>query len=132
MSRESVDAVLGALNGWSRGDMEAWLEPAHPDIEFWTSGDYPGVDPVYRGREGLIRFWQTFREPFESIRIHVDEVREVRDLVVPLCTFEGHARDGMTVRRDAASTWQFEDGLYRRARWYGSWAEALEDAERPE
>lgn len=132
MSRNDVEAVLKALDGWSRGDMEAWLGQAHPDAEFWTSGVYPGLDPVYRGREELICFWHAFREPWESIRIHMDEMREVGDLVVALCTFEGRARDGMTVRREAASTWQFDDGLYRRARWYGSWAEALEDAEHPE
>ena len=125
MAGENVEAVLKALDWWSRGDMEAWLEPSDPDAEFWTSGTFPGIDPVYRGREELVRFWHAFREPWESIRIQVDEIREAEHLVVPLCTFEGRARDGMTVQREAGWTWELEDGLFRRVRAYGSWVEAL-------
>jgi hypothetical protein len=30
MSIENVDAVRRCLDGWNRGDVDAWLESAHP------------------------------------------------------------------------------------------------------
>ena len=126
MSQENVEAVRSSLDGWNRGDFDAWLGSAHPDIEFRTSGIYPGTDPIYRGRSELSRFWSTFREPWESLHVRVDQVSEVGDEVVSLCTFEGHARDEMTVRREVAWTWRFSDHLNTHVETYGSWKEALE------
>jgi ketosteroid isomerase-like protein len=61
MSQENVELVRDWLDGWSRGDIDAWLTPHHPDAEFRTSGVYPGVDAVYRGRAEMRRFWHDFR-----------------------------------------------------------------------
>jgi ketosteroid isomerase-like protein len=126
MSDENVEMMRTSLDGWSRGDFDAWLRFAHPDLEFRTSGVYPGIDPIYRGRQEMGRFWREFREAWESIRIRVDRVREVGDVVVPLCTFEGLARDGLTVEREVGWTWRFVDGQVARIDSYGSWDEALE------
>jgi ketosteroid isomerase-like protein len=104
MSQANVELMGSSLDGWSRGDIGAWLAPAHPDIEFRTSGAYPGVDRVYREHAGLRHFWDVFREPWESIQVRVDQVREVGDQLVSLCVWEGHAREGMTVRREVAWT----------------------------
>ena len=45
-----------------------------------------------------------------------------------LGTFEGHARDGMTVEREVAWIFRFVDGLVTRAEGYAAWNEALEAA----
>ncbi len=58
MSRENVELMRSSLDGWSRGDIGAWLAPCHPDIEFRTSGVYPGLDPSYRGHAELRHFWE--------------------------------------------------------------------------
>ena len=128
MSQENVELVRSSLDGWSRGDIAAWLAPLHPDIEFRTSGVYPGVDPIYRGHAELRRFWDAFREPWESIQVRIDQVREAGDQLVSLCVFEAHAREGMTVRREVAWTWRLADDLFVRVDSYGGWNEALEAA----
>ncbi len=128
MSRENVDAALSSLEGWNRGDIEAWLGSPHPEIEFRTSGTYPGVDPIYRGPAELRRFWTAFREPWESLQIHIDHVRDLGDEVLVLGTFEGHAREGMSVQREVAWIFRFADGLATRAHGYATWKEALEAA----
>ena len=128
MSEENVDAVRSALEGWNRGDIDRWLGSAHPDIEFRTSRVYPGTDPIYRGLAELRRFWTAFREPWESLHIRIDQARDLGDDVVVLGTFEGHARDGMSVRREVAWIFRFDDGLNTRAVAYGTWEEALEAA----
>ncbi len=123
-----MDAVRSALEGWNLGDIDKWLGTAHPDIEFQTSGVYPGTDPIYRGRAALRRFWTTFREPWESLQIQIDQARDFGDDVVVLGNFEGHARDGMSVEREVAWIFRFDDGVNTRAVAYGTWEEALEAA----
>ncbi len=128
MSQENVDAVRSSIEGWNCGDLDAWLGSAHPDVEFRPSGVYLGVDPIYRGVAELRRFWTTFREPWESLQVRIDQMREVGDDVVMLGTFDGHARDGMRVQREVAWVWRFVDDLCVRADAYGTWKEALEAA----
>ena len=43
MSQENVDYVRSSLDGWNRGDVDAWLGSPHREIEFRTSGLYPGL-----------------------------------------------------------------------------------------
>ena len=128
MSEENVDYVRISLEGWNRGDIDAWLGIAHPDIEFRTSGLYPGTDLIYRGVAGLRRMWTTFREPWESLQVRVDQEREVGDEVVVLGTLEGHARDGMSVEREVAWIFRFVDDLCVQVEAYATWKEALEAA----
>jgi ketosteroid isomerase-like protein len=94
MSQENVDAVRSSLDAWNRGDIDTWLGWAHPEVEFRTSGLYPGTDPLYRGHAELRRFWATFREPWESLEVRIEQLRELGDKVLVLATFEGHAREG--------------------------------------
>jgi ketosteroid isomerase-like protein len=128
MSQENVDAVRRSLEGWNRGDIDAWLGSLRPDLEFRTSGVFPGTDAVYRGEAKLRRFWTSFREPWESLQIHVDRVRQVDEDVLVLATFEAHAREGMSVKREVAWVWHFVDDLAGHVDAYGTWAEALEAA----
>jgi ketosteroid isomerase-like protein len=37
MSQENVDVTRRSLEAWNRGDLDAWLETGHPEIE-WISG----------------------------------------------------------------------------------------------
>ena len=109
MSQERVEGL--------RSGFEAWK----------SSGVFPGTDSIYRGHAGLRRFWTTFREPWESLQVRVDQVRDLGDQIVLLGTFEGHARDGMSVQREAA--WNFGGyvgDLALRVDAYGTWKEALE------
>ena len=46
--------------------------------------------------------------------------------MLALCTFEGHARDGMTVQREVAYLFRFVNNQTIRADSYGSWREARE------
>ena len=117
--RRSIDA-------WNRGDFDGWLESVHPDMEFRTSGLYPGLEPIYRGLVELRHFWNDFRDPWESLHIDVDDAREVGNRVVALCTFHGHAREGLSVQREAAMVWTFVNGLVISVESYGSWKEALD------
>ena len=55
-----------AFRRWNAGDFEASQEFMR-EIEWRTSSRFSDLEPVYRGLEGVRRFWQDFTAPWERI-----------------------------------------------------------------
>jgi len=128
MSRENVELVRQGYAAWNNGDMHAMLAILHPDVEFTTSGVFPGLNPVYRGHDGFRKFWRDFPDMWESILVSVDELRDCGERVLALVAFDARGRDGLEVGRQVGTVWAFRDGLTVRVENYASWTEALEAA----
>ena len=126
MSQANVEVVQQAYSAWNDGDMDSMLALLHPSFEYVSSGLFPGLAPVYRGHEGWRHFWRDLRDPWESLRIVLHELRETREGVCSLFTFDGRGRDGLRVHRRFGNVWTFREGLVVRIQAYGEWAEALE------
>lgn len=96
MTVDRVERYREAIEAWDRRDLVWILEQATPDFEFHTAQLFPGVEPVYRGREGMVRFWTTFiEEPWALLRIEIDEIKAAGpDRVLALLTFHGTEREG--------------------------------------
>ena len=70
---DNVERYREALEAWNRRDLVWILEQAAPDLEFHTAQLFPGIEPVYHGREGMVEFWTTFiEEPWALFRLEVD------------------------------------------------------------
>jgi ketosteroid isomerase-like protein len=125
---ENVKIVRRWFELWNEGDLTGQLDAIDSEFEFRTSGVFPGLNPVYSGREGYARFWDDFRAPWASLAIALNEVHENGDLVAALFTFEATGRDGMTVRRQAGNVFAMHGGLISRVDAYGEWNPTLESA----
>ena len=129
MSQENVEVVRQGYEAWNRGDLEWLLERTAPDYEFHTAQLFPDTEAVYRGREGLKRFWNTFRAPWKTVRIEARRIEPIDEhRVLALFVFRGRARDGMEVTQEYANLITVEDGLATRAVGYADWQEGLEAA----
>ena len=129
MSEENVERILSNVDSWNRGDREAWLSDANPDWEFRTSGVFPGLKPVYRGREGAIELWNAMREPWKRFQVDVERVEALgEDQVVCLVTFNVEGRDGLTTSRKWAYLVTFAEGFPIRTENFAEWTNALEAA----
>jgi ketosteroid isomerase-like protein len=122
--REGIDA-------WNRRDLVAVLEQAAPDFEFHTAGLFPGLEPVYRGREGLVEFWNAFvEEPWALLHVEIDDIRELDDgRVLALLTFTGKGKGSdveVTIQYGHLCT--FRDGQVARIDGFADWDEAREAA----
>jgi ketosteroid isomerase-like protein len=127
MAPENLAARVRAVNdSWNSGDLDAMFAFLDPQFEWHTSGGFPGLDPVYRGREGWRKFDQDFRETWDSVQVVIDDVHEVDDKVVSLATFHARGREGIELRRPVAWVTTFRDGLAVRGDVYDDWDEALE------
>jgi ketosteroid isomerase-like protein len=116
-----------ALEAWNRRDLVWILEQAAEDFEFHTAGIFPGVEPVYRGRQGMVDFWTAFiEEPWALLRIEIDSVEAVGDdRVLALLTFTGTTRgSGEELSTPYAHLATFRGEEVARIDAFGDWDEA--------
>jgi ketosteroid isomerase-like protein len=127
MSQENVEKVRASLDAWNRGDVDAWLGPAHPEIE-WVSQIVQSIEgsaTVYRGHAEMRRFWDEWQTLWD-VAIEVTETFDLGDTVLALANVRAHGEaSGIDLERPIAYVFEFEDGLARRARAYFDQQEAL-------
>ena len=124
---DNLELYREALEAWNRRDLVSILEQASPELEFRTAQLFPGVEPVYRGREGMVEFWTTFiEEPWALFRLDVESLEPAGDdRVLALITFHGTERDsGEQVSLDYAHLATFEGQLVSRIDAFTDWDEA--------
>jgi ketosteroid isomerase-like protein len=126
MAPDNVQILRDSFAAWNRGDLAAWLEYVGPDFEYRTAQLFPGIEPAYRGREGMTRFWRTIRDPWETITLELDEVLDLGDRVLELHTFYAKGKEsGVEVTQRYANLLSFTDGLVTKMVGYGDdWAAA--------
>lgn len=127
MSEENIELVRQGYEAWNRGDVDAWLELLDPEIEFRTAQLFSDTDAVYRGHEGMKKFWHTFREPWETVLIKVERIESIgEDRVLALFRFLGRGRgSGAEVTVQYANLFTIEDGVASRCVGFSDWGEAL-------
>jgi ketosteroid isomerase-like protein len=130
MSRENVEKVRAAVEAINRGDFDAALDGAHPDIEWRTLDAFPDAG-TYRGPEGVRAFFQAWLDTFRGFRLHLEKcvpVDERRVLAVLRVSGEG-AESGVEVESPSFSQLlEYDDGQLIRARMFQTETEALEAA----
>ena len=129
MSQENVELVRQGYEAWNRGDLEWQLDHIAPDHEFQTAQLFPDTEAVYRGRRGWRQFWNTFREPWETLLVEVQRIEPIgEDRVLALYRFHGRGRDGVEVALEYANLITIENGLATRNVAFADWDQALEAA----
>jgi ketosteroid isomerase-like protein len=106
------DLLLAAYEAWNRDDCAAWLELLDPEIEIHTSGVFPDLSPVYRGRSRAEKFWHQMHDPWETLRIDVEKIEEDGDTVVAAMRFRATGVDsGARVDMRFCNAVRIRDGL---------------------
>src|SRR4051812_16035496 len=111
MSQENVEIVRASLDAWNRGDWDAALAAAAPDLVFDNSGTAGEWRGVHRGRDQVKRMFAAFVEPWGSVRTEVEEYIDAGDHVVARVTGRFLGRDGIEVQNKVGWCWTFHDGL---------------------
>jgi len=125
----ALQTIQNGLGAWSRGDLEGALENLGPDIEFVSSGLFPGVEPVYRGHEGFRRFWSDFRETWEEIKFEIEHlVPGEPPRFAVLGHFEATGRDGIGVGRPIGMVFSVPDEMATRIESHPTWDAACDAA----
>jgi ketosteroid isomerase-like protein len=111
VARELIEAV-------NRRDLDAFLARVRPDVEWDDREGWPGIQGVYRGRDGVRDWWERFLEVWESVEVEVDEITEGPDDNVVL-EVSGAFRGGSSGVRTEIRAWEvlwIVDGLVAKRR----------------
>jgi ketosteroid isomerase-like protein len=109
------DTIHAAYDAWSRREVEDLLVFTHPDAEARpVLGANVGTD-VYRGHEGLRRWFRDLHQEWDEFETRVGELEEHGDLV--LCTIQIHARgraSGVVIDAELYHVIEMREGLIAR------------------
>jgi ketosteroid isomerase-like protein len=124
MPKEDLDGVKSAWEAISANDFERFIEAVDPQVEF-TSLIAEADAVVYRGHNGVRRWWDSMREIFQEFWADDIELREQGDHVLAQIRLCGTVQD----RKVEQTIWQVlkvRNGMVVAWRVFRTEAEALE------
>jgi len=129
MSQENVEIVRRSIEGWNRGEFDAWARPGtyQKGVELTSDISRPveGTDRTWEGRAGLRRFWTEARSLWGS-NIETSDIRDLGDTVLLLGNLQTRGTaSGVTLDTPVAYVFEFDQGLIRKVRLYIDPSEAL-------
>ena len=131
MSRENLEIARRVWEAYARGDTDFIVALADPGIEFVTThfADWP-EEEVYRGVEGLRRFFEQWLGVWETFEAGFDELLDAPgDRVLVLCWQSGTGREsGVPAKMEFAQILTFKEGWIVRADHFTDRNQALEAA----
>jgi ketosteroid isomerase-like protein len=110
MAKEEMEAILSGYEAWNRGDYEAVLEMLDPEIE-WQFPEGGLNTGTLHGREAVRKFFESFAEAFEELRVEPEEIFEKDDRIVAIVRLVGRGRgSGAEVQVRPAHVWTTRAG----------------------
>ena len=116
MSQELIEKFIVGHEGFNRGDLSEARANAADDVEWGTTGTWPGIEPVYRGPEALDEWMEVLHAEWERFEVSLDEVvRDDGDAVVVAERLSGRGREsGVEVEMRVFSVYRLEAGKITR------------------
>jgi ketosteroid isomerase-like protein len=131
VSQASIEVIRRAIDAFNRRDLEAIRALHHNDVRMDWSASRGLEAGVYTGLSEVIRFFSTFFDMFDAIRVEAEEFIESGELiVVPNCA---HMRGRDGIETIARSTFLFEvrDGRVASLCLYQETSDALRAVDGP-
>jgi ketosteroid isomerase-like protein len=127
MSQRNVELLREAFEAYNRHDLDALLGLMHDDVE--ADPRMAAVEGVYRGHEGIRRWWRSANASFLEFGAELFEVRDLGDVTLAETRNRGRgAAGGTPVEQES---WHVAEWRHGRIVWWGAYgteAEALQAA----
>jgi ketosteroid isomerase-like protein len=129
MSRENVEMVKAFTRLFEAGDRDAWRNQFDPDVVWDTSASEMPSAGVYRGHQGVERFFREWLGTWSDYRVETSEFIDAGDSVVIVFRQSGVGRtSGVRAEHDFFGVYDISESKVIRYRQYESRREALEAA----
>jgi ketosteroid isomerase-like protein len=127
MSQETLAGLRRGYEGFNRGDPTAAIELATPDVEWGTTGSFPGLSGVYRGPEAIREWTEAVRSAWEEFNVSLDElIYDGDDVLVVAERLRGRGRgSGAEVEMVVYAVYSFIEGRVRKRQAFTERAAAL-------
>jgi ketosteroid isomerase-like protein len=129
MSRVNVECVRRLLRAFNDGDPEALVAECDPAVE-WEEQSIPGIEPDFRGREGVRRWAELLMgRELGSLRGRIERMEEAEDTVIASVLIEGEGTSsGVRVEMPVHLVLTFRSGQLLRRQVFQTFAQAREAA----
>jgi ketosteroid isomerase-like protein len=109
-----VERVRAGFEAFGRGDWQFVQDWLSPDCQWEEnpSGGFPGLDPVYIGRDGFAKWMRDTREAWDAIESVAEEIVEVQTPAGP--TFIVQSRLAARGRQNIEVDWVLFNVLWTR------------------
>jgi ketosteroid isomerase-like protein len=126
MSRENVEMVEQIVRAFNSEDIELILSLTPPEFELDVPPELSAEPDVYRGRDGMRRYWESFQEAMDEIRIEPERVCDAGEAVVVAMRLTAKGRrTAIAVEQQTVGVWTMRDGKVTSIRAYASLSEAF-------
>lgn len=129
MTSDNERRAYESLRALERGDVEALVAEAHPDVTF-VNPPYALERGTRHGAEGFRTGMQNMLDAFDELRFDPERMIDLGDRVVGIGTWTGRGRESSYRFEPAPFAFlvTLEDGLIIRYEWFAEHAEALRAA----
>jgi ketosteroid isomerase-like protein len=130
MSRENLDVLRHGHAAFNRGDLSGIKDMVVEDVEWGTLATFPGVDAVYRGRDGVAEWTADTRSAWDNYEVSVVNVLyDAGDQMVVEEHLQGRGLgSGVEVEMRLFAAYRFRDRKIAKRQAYMEKAKALEAA----
>ena len=129
MSQENVEIVRKVHAAFSRRDLRGFLSLWHPECEYRAAitQAIEGEDAVFRGHEGICRWWDDLDDLYANLSSEILEVRDLGERLVVVFVIRSDAKgSGVAGEETLAQVVTVREGKIVQVRDYLSPEEALE------
>jgi len=130
MSEENVELVRRTIDLFNAREIDRALDGFPDDFEMDWSNSIGPLKGIYRGRQEVLKLWNSFLDAWETVEWDPEEIIEVdetRVVVVNHVRMRGRG-SGLDVDATGVQLWTITSGEAERVKLYQSKAEALEAA----
>jgi ketosteroid isomerase-like protein len=128
MPRQHLDALERGYGAFNHGSLDEATDTFAEDIEWGTTGAWPGMREEYRGLKGVQEWADTVRGEWESFEVSLSEVlRDQEDAIAVAELLRGRGRESgaEAEMRVYAVYWFGDEGRLSKRRAFTTASEAL-------
>jgi ketosteroid isomerase-like protein len=126
VAESNVQLMEKAFEDYSTEGWEVLLPLLADDFELTTPPGLAAEPDTYRGQDGMRRYFESFYEVMEEIRIEPKEFRAIDDwVVVPFLMSARGRATGLEAGIEGVMAWRFRDGKAVRGLVFAELDEAL-------
>jgi ketosteroid isomerase-like protein len=126
MTLSNVETVRDALRVLAEDGVEPMIPMIHPEFEMTTPIGLAAEPQTYRGRDGVRRWFSSFDEVMDDVRVEADFVEELADgrMLAETTVRATGPRSGIVTEQHTAMLLTVADGMVRRIEFYPDTAAA--------
>ena len=129
MSQQNVEIVRQIFEAFNSEDIEPVLALTHTDFELEVPPALSAEPDIYRGHDGMRRYWESFQDAMDEIRLQPERLCDAgEEVVVAMRVTAKGRRTAIAVEQRTVGVWTICAGKVIRVRAYASLSEALEAA----